>query len=163
LSSVFDFVLNQHDIYKVETIGDSYMCVSGLPHRNGISHSQEIGDMAMEMLHAVSTVPIRHMPNRPLMVRVGAHSGSVMAGVVGIKMPRYCIFGDTVNTAARMESSSLPMRIQISEATKTLLEGSAAYEIVLRGERGIKVLRHHFSDFLSVCSIDRFCIVRERE
>ena len=91
----FDSVISSYDVYKVETIGDAYMCISGLPNRNGLTHAAEIGSMALDILNVVTTIPIRHMPDQILRVRAGVHSGSVMGGVVGIKMPRYCLFGDT--------------------------------------------------------------------
>ena len=145
------------------------MCISGLPNRNGIEHANQIASMSLDMLFAVTTIPIRHMPERKLQIRIGAHSGAVVAGVVGITMPRYCLFGDTgkgyfsylcwmlmalrdvdadfslycviaVNTASRMESSSLPMRIQISEATRFLLDHLKIYSMISRGELVIKVI-----------------------
>ena len=95
----------------METIGDAYMVVSGLPVRNGNTHAREIARMSLRLLHAVTTFRIRHRPNDQLKLRIGLHSGPCVAGVVGLKMPRYCLFGDTVNTASRMESNGLRMSL----------------------------------------------------
>ena len=91
----------------METIGDAYMVVSGLPVRNGNAHAREIARMSLRLLQAVATFRIRHRTNDQLKLRIGLHSGPCVAGVVGLKMPRYCLFGDTVNTASRMESNGL--------------------------------------------------------
>lgn len=92
---------------QVETIGDAYMCVSGVPIRNGGRHASEIAAMAIAIIRATSVFSIRHMPSTALRIRVGIHTGPCAAGVVGMTMPRYCLFGDTVNMASRMESTSL--------------------------------------------------------
>ena len=89
----------------METIGDAYMCVSGVPVRNDDRHAAEIANMALDLLAETVEFKIRHRPGTRLQLRIGLHTGPCAAGVVGLTMPRYCLFGDTVNTASRMESN----------------------------------------------------------
>uniref|UniRef100_A0A6Q2X7N8 Guanylate cyclase n=1 Tax=Esox lucius TaxID=8010 RepID=A0A6Q2X7N8_ESOLU len=107
LYTTFDAIIAFHDVYKVETIGDAYMCASGVPNRNGNRHAAEMSNMSLDILHAIGNFRIKHMPDVKVKIRIGLHSGPVVAGVVGLTMPRYCLFGDTVTTASLMESSGL--------------------------------------------------------
>lgn len=88
LYSVFDTIIDKKDVYKVETIGDAYMVVSGLPSRNGNKHADRITEMALDFMASVKQFRIRHKPSKKLLLRAGIHSGPVVAGVVGQKMPR---------------------------------------------------------------------------
>uniref|UniRef100_A0A3Q2E164 Guanylate cyclase n=1 Tax=Cyprinodon variegatus TaxID=28743 RepID=A0A3Q2E164_CYPVA len=135
----FDSILDHHDVYKVETIGDAYMVASGLPNRNGNRHAVDIAHMALDILSFVGTFELQHLPGIPLWIRIGVHSGPCAAGVVGNKMPRYCLFGDTVNTASRMESTGLPLRIHVSQPTINILQRTdCKFEYEKRGETYLK-------------------------
>ncbi|RZF48553.1 hypothetical protein LSTR_LSTR011168 [Laodelphax striatellus] len=132
--SIFDTLTERNHVYKVETIGDAYMVVSGAPDKEA-NHAEKVCDMALDMVEAITDLKDPSTGSH-LQIRVGIHSGAVVAGIVGLKMPRYCLFGDSVNTASRMESTSEAMKIHISQSTRDLLPPN--YHVNERGEIQVK-------------------------
>lgn len=126
-----ELATNFPELYKVETIGDAYMVVGNLttPCEN---HADRMIQYASRMLAIAETID-SGVPGVPVQLRVGLHTGSVVAGVVGKKMPSFCLFGDTVNTASRMESNSLAGHIHISDECHKAIKDTAMFEINSRG------------------------------
>jgi class 3 adenylate cyclase len=125
LFSMFDKLAEQHGLEKIKTIGDAYMVVAGIPQPIA-DHATAIAHMALDMLAGIEAYAKR--TETELSIRIGIHSGSVVAGVIGTKKFIYDLWGDTVNTASRMESTGLPGRIQVTESTFKLLENQFEFE-----------------------------------
>ncbi|OQV15384.1 Atrial natriuretic peptide receptor 1 [Hypsibius exemplaris] len=141
LYSTMDEVIGREDVYKVETIKDSYMVASGLPERNGDRHAVCVAKVALKILEASSAVPspfeyigICSYPK----LRIGINTGPCVAAVIGQKQPHYCLVGDTVNIASRMESHGEELKIHITTATKELLDGDRLFQVDYRGMTAIK-------------------------
>lgn len=125
----FDAFCGEIDVYKIETIGDAYCVASGL-HRKSASHAQQAAFMALKMIKTVESVT-DHL-DRPLKMRIGLHSGSVLAGIVGQKMPRYCLFGNNVSLGNKFESTSEPLKINVSPTTVRLLMTCPGFKLTPR-------------------------------
>ena len=116
--SAFDEIIERHNLEKIKTIGDAYMCAGGLPEENR-THPVDACNAAIEIQEFVTRANRQRekMRLQPWELRIGIHTGPVMAGVVGKKKFTYDIWGDAVNVAARMESNGEAGRIALSEST----------------------------------------------
>lgn len=119
----FDRIIQRYGIEKIKTIGDAYMAVGGLPVQNQ-THATDVIYAALEIRDFIEEHKKKNISlNKPIFeVRIGIHTGNVVAGIVGLKKFAYDIWGDTVNLAARMESSSEPGKINISGVTYELVK-----------------------------------------
>ncbi|XP_051522204.1 guanylate cyclase soluble subunit alpha-2-like [Myxocyprinus asiaticus] len=128
----FDYQCGILDVYKIETIGDAY-CVAGGLHRKIDSHAKPIALMALKMMELSEEVLTPD--GKPIKLRIGIHSGSVLAGVVGVKMPRYCLFGNNVTLASKFESGSHPRCINVSPTTYQLLRDDRSFSFIPRSRQ----------------------------
>lgn len=131
--SMFDHLVEQHRLEKIKTIGDAYMVVAGLPeHRE--DHAHAIAEMALGMQAVLNQFNVKH--HQEFRIRIGISTGLVVAGVIGLKKFAYDLWGDTVNTASRMESHGVPGGIQVSQSTYECLKELYIFEE--RGEIQVK-------------------------
>jgi adenylate cyclase len=127
--SEFDQLAEKHGLEKIKTVGDAYMVVAGLPMSRN-DHAEAIAEMALDMQQVLANVNVK--TGEAFSMRIGINSGSVVAGVIGLKKFSYDLWGDTVNTASRMESLGLPGAIQVTAETYEQLRDRYLFE-----ERGI--------------------------
>jgi adenylate cyclase len=123
--SAFDRLAEKYGLEKIKTIGDAYMVVGGLPIPRA-GHAKAVIEMALEMQTVVQD--FTRPDGRPLQLRVGINTGSVVAGVIGIKKFSYDLWGDTVNVASRMESQGVPGKIQVTGSTYEQLNDDFCFE-----------------------------------
>lgn len=144
--SQFDYLVERHGLEKIKTIGDAYMVVGGIPIPKP-DHAEAIAEMAIDM--QTTMVQFNAETGQNFRMRIGIHTGPVTAGVIGVKKFIYDLWGDTVNTASRMESHGIPGEIQVTEATYERLrdryyfESRGAIAVKGKGEMQAYLLKSH--------------------
>lgn len=131
--TAFDALTERHGLEKIKTIGDAYMVAGGLPEPRS-DHAEGVAGMALDMLSAVDRIGAEL--GRPIGLRIGIDSGPVVAGVIGSRKFAYDLWGDTVNTASRMESQGVANAIQLTERAYQRLKDS--YDCEARGVIDVK-------------------------
>lgn len=128
----FDAIIEKHDIEKIKVIGDAYMCAGGIPLAN-TTNPIDIVNAAIEMQAFMHKTMIDRKTKKQIFMdlRIGIHTGPVVAGVIGTKKFTYDIWGDAVNTASRMESAGEPGKINISKTTYEIVKNN--FNCVSRG------------------------------
>merc|ERR1719500_1145390 len=116
---IFDNLAHRHNIFKMDTVKDSFIGVAGAPEEDS-KHGQYVCDIALDMRDCMQFVqnPVTQVP---ISIRLGGHSGKCVAGVVGVKVPRYCLFGDPIETAKKLMQMGQAQMIQVSTELKASL------------------------------------------
>ena len=141
----FDEILDKYNIEKIKTVGDAYLAVSGLPTKNR-NHATDAVAFAMHLRDFMLRRKLM-LGDATFQMRIGIHTGSVIAGIVGTRKFAYDIWGDTVNTAARMEQNGEPGKVNISQTTYELIKDK--FNCEYRGEVAAKkkgVLKMYFAE-----------------
>lgn len=156
--SAFDRICEMHGIEKIKTIGDAYMAAGGLPSPN-TTHAMDVAKAALEMAEVIEKGKAEKIAaGLPYFeIRIGLHTGPVVAGIVGVKKFQYDIWGDTVNTASRMESSGEVGKVNISQSTYNQLKENPEFSFIQRGKIATKGKGEIEMYFVNMKRVRVFC------
>ena len=132
-----DRLADAHSVFKIETIGDAFVCCTGCPYPGNSREkdAERLALFAIDLINSVSSFQSSNGIN--IEIRVGLHCGPVVGTIMGRKCPRFCLVGDAVNVSSRMESTSEPMRIHCSSAIAKLLRQSSSNDALHLDHRGV--------------------------
>ncbi|XP_055341603.1 atrial natriuretic peptide receptor 1-like isoform X2 [Paramacrobiotus metropolitanus] len=144
LHTFYASAATRFDCFLLESLTQRVTAASGLPIRNGILHARELGRLALTLLFQAKEFPVPHMPKEGIQVRFGIHSGPIVFGIVGKHVPRFCLFGETLNIATRMMTVEEAYKVRISAATRNIIEAFGSFrafdsdEIYVKGHGKMK-------------------------
>ncbi|XP_065934773.1 uncharacterized protein [Magallana gigas] len=130
---IIDSIIDTYDIYKVNATNDAYMVASGLPNRKNDMHARDIAMFALNLLTVINQTRFSTCNDKMIQLRIGINTGPCMAGIVGSILPRYGVFGETLDIAYIMKSSCHPNKIHITQSTCKALESTGKFIMKKRG------------------------------
>ncbi|KAJ1549918.1 hypothetical protein HK405_001923, partial [Cladochytrium tenue] len=131
----YDAISRRYGMYKVETIGDAFLGVVGAPERVS-DHAERAANFSLDIIEMIRS--FRTVTNEPIQIRAGLSSGPVTGGILGEANPHWCIVGDTVSIAAKMESTSRVMQVHVSATTYDLLKNNPKFLLTEGDDVNIK-------------------------
>ncbi|XP_041378577.1 atrial natriuretic peptide receptor 2-like [Gigantopelta aegis] len=159
LIACFDDVIAEYDLYKIETIGDANIIVSSVSKHDNV-HASEICSMALDFLEKNEQITLIDQTKARFKLRIGIHTGPVMAAVVGAKIPKYCLIGETITVVTKLASLGKAGRIQISQST---YEALADCKEFVKGEVIDEDIVEELESFASMTGRSRTFYVTRRE
>jgi len=138
VAKIFDTVIERLDAFKFDNYNEKFSIVSGCPKKNGIRHVRNIAMFALKVMSKMTIFRMRHRPHELLRLRICCHCGTVVGGLIGMKTPKYSVYGEAVSFLSHLEATGPPLRIQISPDFKEKLNDVGGFETILRGPAKVK-------------------------
>ncbi|MDX9977017.1 MAG: adenylate/guanylate cyclase domain-containing protein [Candidatus Cloacimonadales bacterium] len=146
--TMFDYFIGKYECERIKTIGDAYLAVCGLPEEND-NHARNVVNAALEIVNFIQER--NKVSDIQWSIRIGVHTGKVVGGIIGIKKYIYDIFGDTINTASRIENNCLPMQVSVSETTYNIVKDDFCFE----KNKGVEIKGKGYVDIYKICGTNK--------